>query len=76
MSRTPIAPLRDVVSTRRGPSCQYVQLPGGSGGVAVLCGPRPFIDNLSCGHEHVTYGGKKATQRRCQVCLDEKKGSP
>jgi hypothetical protein len=61
------APLRVVVSSRRGPGCQHVNFPAG---VAIVCGPRPFVDTLSCGHV-VTTEGKRARQRRCPECLAE-----
>jgi hypothetical protein len=61
--------MRDVVASRRGPGCQYVNFPAG---VAVVCGPRPYIDTLSCGHV-VTVQGKRCERRRCPECLAEGK---
>jgi hypothetical protein len=64
VTRPQPAPLRDVVSSRRGSGCQHVNFPTG---VAVLCGPKPYIDTLSCGHEAIGYS--KAKRRRCLECL-------
>jgi hypothetical protein len=61
--------MRDVVESRRGSGCQYVNFPTGR---AVLCGPRPYIDTLSCGHV-VTVQGSRAARRRCAECLQEGK---
>jgi hypothetical protein len=63
VSRPALAPLRDVVSSRRGPGCQRVNFPAGE---AMLCGPRPYIDTLSCGHEAIGY--TRAKRRRCAEC--------
>jgi hypothetical protein len=58
------APLRAVVESRRGPSSQRIELPDGA--VAIVCGPRPYLDRLECGHDVVGYA--KAKRRRCNEC--------
>jgi hypothetical protein len=59
------APLRAVVKRHRGPGCQTIEI---GGAVATLCGPRPYLDLLECGHNVVAYNA--ATQRRCKECRD------
>jgi hypothetical protein len=37
------------------------------GTVAIVCGPKPYIDTLECGHTVTAHGGKRE-KRRCPEC--------